>query len=420
MDDDASDPSESDAPRARRESEDEDGVAARRKPDEERETADDDPRARAQRRYREIRDREAAAAQAQQQAPETEPDDQETAPSENADENSDAVSEQKSDEKPKTVKLKVHGKEEEVSLEEVISLAQIAKASDNLLDVAKSRASEATRLLKEAQEAQQRLRDGTEHPPASKAASKPNPSEGQPDPEHPPVAGLDPDKLREIAERIQVGDAAEGAEALKELLSEMATKASKPAITPDEIDQRVESRIRHQRTQEELDKALQDFGKEFPDVMGKRLLADAGRTALRDELVKDLRSAGLPDEQIEAASRDDNALVAIHRDLRSRKNPSVRAYSDLFKATGKALSDEFGLKPKSAQKSTPPPAKAPAPQRPVSDPARVQERIDRKRAAPQQPRAAGVRAPVAQPPQQPSTRDVVAMMRRQRGFSPTR
>lgn len=362
------------------------------------------------RRYRELRDKEAQAKGAEEQqpahveeAPETETDDGDEAP---------VVSEEKPVEKPKqTVKLKVHGKEEEVSLDEAISLAQIAKASDNMFN-------EAKRLLKLAEEQARspRSSEQPEHQPsASKSAtSQPNPSEGQPAPEHQPVAGLDPEKLAQIAERIQVGDAADGAEALKELITEFAGKA-KPSVTPEEIDQRVETRLRHQRTQEELDSAYKTFETEFPDVIARPLLRDAGLTALRSEMMKDLRAAGLTDEQIEHAARDNNSLVSVHRDLRSRNKEGVRSYSEVFKATGKLLYDEFGFKPKSADRPSPP--KAPTPPRaPIADPAKLQERIERKRAAPQQPRAAGVRAPVAAPPQPKSARDIIAMMGRERGF----
>lgn len=418
-DDDAGDPSTADDRRAAPPSDSEDDAPRGRKPVE-TESADDDPRAAAVRRYREIRDREEAAAKtAREGEPPAAAAPEDEAPADAGDENIDepVVSEEKPAEKPKTtVKLKVHGKEEEVSLEEAISLAQIAKASDNMFN-------EAKRLLKLAEEQSRspRSSEQPEHQPASpKSATKPNPSEGQPDPEHPPVAGLDPEKLQQIAERIQVGDAAEGAQALTELISEIANKAnSKPSMTADDVDQRVESRLRQQRTQEEIDAALADFGRDYPEVLGKKYLASAGREILADELAKDLRAAGLTDEQITDATKDERTLIAVHRDLRSRNNPNVRGYSDLFKAAGKTLSSEFGLKSQTA-KPTPPPVKT-APQRaPTADPAQLQARIDRKRAAPQQPRAAGVRAPVAQPPQPKSTRDVVAMMRQSRGFPSTR
>lgn len=369
------------------------------------------------RRYREIRDREAAQAKGPEEQQPAAPEAAPEAETEDAGDDEPVVSEEKPVEKPKqTVKLKVHGKEEEVSLDDAIALAQIAKASDNMFN-------EAKRLLKLAEEQARspRSSEQPEHQPGSprSATTQPNPSEGQPAPEHQPVAGLDPEKLAQIAERIQVGDAAEGAEALQELITEIAGKASKPSVTPEEIDQRVETRLRHQRTQEELDSAYKTFESEFPDVIARPLLRDAGLTALRSEMVKDLRAAGLTDEQIEHAAQDNNRLVSVHRDLRSRNKDGVRSYSEVFKATGKLLYDEFGFKPKSAERSSPP--KAPTPPRaPIADPAKLQERIERKRAAPQQPRAAGVRAPVAAPPQQKSPRDVIEMMRRSRGFSPTR
>ena len=399
------------------ETEDADEVPRRKPQRQDEETADDDPRARAVRRYREQRDRDEAAAraakEAEQQPPEDiEPvDDSDQGDEDPADGDNDQQTEREAEKPARKFKLKINGKEEEVTEEELISLAQIAKASDNLLDVAKTRASEATRLLKEAQEAQQRLREGSEHPPARKAAPQPDPSREQSDPEHPPVAGLDREKLRQYAERIQVGDADEGAQALIDLAEEITAKVT-PKVDPSEIERVVHRTTAQTRTQAELDAALESFASKYPDIAKDELLAEAGKTVLRKEIIKDLESAGVDEATISSFARDERLLVQAHKDLRAA-NKGVRSYADLLETTGKTLSDRFNIKAASPQPAT----KTAAQQRVPVDPDRIQDRIDRKRAAPQQTRAVGVRQQVAPPPQPRTTRDIVRAMRKGRGFT---
>ena len=394
---------------------DEDETPARKPPRREVETADDDPRAAAVRKYREIRDREEAAARAAKEADAQPPEDLETADDlggDDADAGNDQQAEKAPEPPPRKYTLKINGKEEEVSEAELISLAQIAKASDNLLDVAKSRASEATRLLKEAEETQRRLREGQEHPPAKKpAANQPDQSREQPDPEHPPVAGLDRERLRQITERIQVGDADEGAQALTDLFEEITAKVT-PKVDSEEIARVVQRTNAQTRTQAELDAAFESFASKYPDIAKDELLAEAGKTVLRKEIIKDLESAGVDEATISSFARDERLLVQAHKDLRAA-NKGVRSYADLLETTGKTLSDRFNIKAASPQPAT----KTAAQQRVPVDPDRIQDRIDRKRAAPQQPRAVGVRQQVAPPPQPRTTRDIVRAMRKGRGFT---
>ena len=394
---------------------DEDETPARKPPRREVETADDDPRAAAVRKYREIRDREEAAARAAKEADAQPPEDLETADDlggDDADDGNDQQAEKAPEPPARKYTLKINGKEEEVSEAELISLAQIAKASDNLLDVAKSRASEATRLLKEAEETQRRLREGQEHPPAKKpAANQPDQSREQPDPEHPPVAGLDRERLRQITERIQVGDADEGAQALTDLFEEITAKVT-PKVDSEEIARVVQRTNAQTRTQAELDAAFESFASKYPDIAKDELLAEAGKTVLRKEIIKDLESAGVDEATISSFARDERLLVQAHKDLRAA-NKGVRSYADLLETTGKTLSDRFNIKAASPQPAT----KTAAQQRVPVDPDRIQDRIDRKRAAPQQPRAVGVRQQVAPPPQPRTTRDIVRAMRKGRGFT---
>ncbi len=392
--------------------------AAARKPEPpEQETADDDPRTRAVKAYRAKRDREAAEAEAARKAQQAEPpsqDDPEDDP-EPQDQNDTGEEDPEPTDQPKDepkravekVMLVVDGKLEEVSLAEAIKLAQIAKASDNRLE-------EAKRLLKEARGVRGDDPENQPEPTAKKPQTQPDQSKGRTDPEHQPAKGIDPDKLRQITERIQVGDADEGANAMAELVQEIVTTVV-PKSGPADTDKQVKRVLAQQRHAEEFDAALEKFSKEYPDVVKDELLADAGKTVLRREIIKDLKALGIPDEDINSISGDDRLLTQAHRDLKVAGH-AVRSYDALFDTAGKTLSERFNIK-RASQPQTPTPK--PVQPRTAADPDQIQARVDRKRAAPQQPRAVGVRQQVAAPPKPRTALDVVRAMRKGRGFSVT-
>lgn len=307
--------------------------------------ADEDPRARAVQRYREIREQHAAevaerAAQAEAEAHEAE-----------------AIEETPAG----RVRLKVNGREIEKPLNEVIADAQKFAAAEDRLE-------EAKRLVAEAKA----LRD----------ASRRQEPEDYPQerPEDPRQA-----KLREIAERLQVGDVDEAAEALAALND------------PSEIDRRVEAKIRQARIDEENRAALQRFAKQFPDLVANKYLAKAGEEVLAEQLTQDFRKLGIPDEAIAPLRSNHAMLVRAHNELRAAGRP-LRSADQILAETGKVLSREFGVRGRGVDRE------------------QIEARVERKRSMGTQPRAAGVRAPMASAPVQKSARDVVAMIRKSRGF----
>ena len=398
-------------------------AAARKPEDQDVETADDDPRSRAVKAYRAKRDRENAEAEAtrkaqQEQQADAEADADDAAASDEQTQSDERATDQPKDE-PKaaerTVMLVVDGKLEEVPLSEAIKLAQIAKASDNRLEEAKRVVKEAREFLETSRGA--RSQDDPENPPARQAKkphTQPDQSKGQSDPENPPAKRLDPEKLRQITERIQVGDADEGASAMAELVQEIVTQVT-PKSDPAETDKQVKRVIAQQQHAQEFDAALDRFSKDFPEVVKDELLADAGKTVLRREIIKDMKALGIADEDIASISNSDQLLTQAHRNLKVAGH-AVRSYDALFETAGKTLSDRFNIK-----RAGPPqtPTTKPAQPRTAAEPDLVQARVDRKRAAPQQPRAVGVRQQVAPPPKPQTAVDVIRAMRKGRGFSVT-
>ena len=108
---------------------------------------------------------------------------------------------------------------------------------------------------------------------------------------------------------------------------------------------------------------------------------------------------------------DSAAVVEIRR----KGGAKLRSYDAVLTAVGTHLQTKFGT----ALTPTPSPAadpKKPAPTQPAAS--KVQQRVEMKRLAPQQPKAAGARTPMQSPGTRPkSPSEIVAEMRKARGFS---
>lgn len=360
----------------------------------------EDPRAAIARRYRENRDR--ANGVGDDDGADSEPA-AEAAAQPKADEPKKpepAAREQPDDEE---ITLKVDGRDVVKKKHEVIALAQQTVAGDNRLE-------EAKRLLRDAQALRGSAKP--EHPPGEadeQVTQQHDQTQRQDSREHPPKRNLDPAKLKGIVERIQVGDADEGMQALQELVE--MTSARGDELNPEKIGTIVQQHLTETQTKAEISTALANFVKEYPDLAKDEVLADAGRTVLRQELIKDLTSVGADAADIEKIKHDPQALAAAQRQLRASGH-KVRSYSEILGAVGKTMTEKFGIKPASTSQQ-PAPASKPSPQR---EQTASQERIDRKRLAPQQPRTAGVRGQVQSAPKPKTRQEVVAEMRKTRGF----
>lgn len=369
------------------------------------------------RRYRELRDADAPKIEAAEaEPPET---DTEVEPPETAEAAPDApeaagTKDRKEAAKPVSKKhtLIIDGKPIEMELDEIIRTAQKNVAADNRLE-------EAKRLLQEAKAERSRA---SEHPPTNgkTPSGQPDQSRAQAEPENQPDEAEAAERRKHLAERIQVGDADEGAEVLKELHQDirkevLAEIKRDRALTtqPEEVDRRVEARF----AEREIKAALADFSKDFKDVLDDPKLKLVAITQVADEMRKDLRSIGLSDEHLAPVGDNVQALASLHWQARNNGH-KVRTYAQVLTDTGTEVrtwrgggTPINGKQPLSPKQPTPP-AK--------DDSAKVQARIAQKRAAPQQPRPAGVRGTV-QPttPRPKTTAEIVAEQRRARGFPVT-
>jgi hypothetical protein len=151
---------------------------------------------------------------------------------------------------------------------------------------------------------------------------------------------IDPEKLRQVVERVQVGDTEEGVEALTEF-AEMV--GSRPEHTRHAVRQELaELQISKANTD-----ALEKFAKRYPKLRDEPLIVDAATRALRDEMAKDLKAAGLPDEELDQIREDVGRLGNLHGQARLVARDRVRSADDLLNDVGKTLSEKFNIKPAS-------------------------------------------------------------------------
>lgn len=219
---------------------------------------------------------------------------------------------------------------------------------------------------------------------------------------------VEDDRLEEIVERIQIGDKAEGRAALTELIEIVGSKVH-AGMKPDEIGRVVQSHMAQERVTDELKGAANAFRDKYKGLVADQDLLDTSFRRLDSELRSDLVKIGVPEADVRGA--DSNALMNMHRSARLSGKP-VRAYGEIFETVGSTVQSKF------APMLAPAPAAEPHRKAPTSQPIQPvnSERVDRKRQLSAQPRAAGMRSD-PQPQQKPKTRaEVVADMRRQRGF----
>lgn len=371
--------------------------------------AEEDPRDVAARTYREMRDKRIAEAKGEAEPENQDADDDaaaETAEPVAVETKRKTISVDEIDPDAEIV-LKVDGRELKRPFKDIVASAQIDAAANSRLE-------EAKRILSEAKAVAQ-LPRAPEHQPGADdetTVRQPSQSRATDQPEHQPDDEVDPEKLASIVERIQVGDKEEGQQALAELVKMVGTK---PRFDQTDISRAVQQQLSERETASEIDRAVQGFAKDFPNLVSDDDLTNVTMTVITKELLRDLRSAGLSDSDLAAASKDTKRLAFMHRQARA-SGAKLRTYDGLLRDVGTHVSEKFGIRPGSAptDKSQEPSQKPP--QRAATDPAKVQERIERKRAAPQQPRTAGGRTPMAEAPRPKTKAEIVAEARRARGF----
>jgi hypothetical protein len=149
---------------------------------------------------------------------------------------------------------------------------------------------------------------------------------------------FDRDKLRDLTEKIQVGDAEEGAQALEELIDHAWDRGRA------NVRQEVEADRLERQWREENVAALSGFAKKWPSLATDDTLSDAATGVLRKEFVTDLKAAGASDAELAPIAHDVGRLAAVHGYARVR-GAKVRSPEDLLNAAGQVLGNKFNIKP---------------------------------------------------------------------------
>ena len=376
----------------------------------------EDPRAAIARKYRENRDAKAAGENESDADDGDDGDDGDEVVENDDHDGEEAASSTQKSERPVAsqdpeVVLKVDGKDVKMKQSEVLALAQQQMAGMNRLDEAKNVLSEVKQLRNElltnARAPRESGQPENQRDPADeKSTHQSIKQQGDDRAANQPRPSIDPEKVRDIAGRLQIGDETEGAEALMEAIELAASQ--RPEMNAEQVARVVQETLDNNQAAVEINTALSDFGNDYPDVVTNPYLADAGMHILRDELTADLKAAGIPENVLDRI-KDDAAALAKAQRLVRRQYPTapMRSYKDLLGAVGEKMAENFGIKRREA--STPhqqaKPSNAP------------QQRLERKRSASQQPKPAGMRQAITPASKPRDRRAIVEQIRRERGFN---
>ena len=152
------------------------------------------------------------------------------------------------------------------------------------------------------------------------------------------------ERLRQVAEKIQVGDSDEGADALGEIVQTAVEQAHSRRRSTDDVQQALKQLVREQ----ENEKALGAFKKKYPTIAGDEDLTNTTVAVLEREIADDLRKAGVPEEQLAKVKGNTMALVQAHNAARMG-GLALRDAEQILDATGKTLQQKYHLRP--AQRS---------------------------------------------------------------------
>lgn len=382
------------------------GAPAPERQDEEQaalpEVMRDDVRDAITRRYRELRAAKSKVETDESDEPETESDEPETV-AEAAPEGQTPAKAANSSEDDTEIPLMVDGKEVRKKLSEVRALAQKYVASDNRLE-------ESKRLLAEAKA----IRAGaeTENQPGSERTSEtPVSGKAPSQPENPPDR-VGRDKLRNIAERIQLGDTEDGVAALQEVIELSIREATMARGGTPDVSRAVQETLQEERFKAEFNNGVQRFAEKYPTVAQDPDLGLAAQSAFRNEVIADLRACGIDDDDIAMFKGDIPSLMKAQRQLRLNGH-KARSIDQLLDQVGTRLASKFRVEAQPSQSKSSP---ASPPQKLAVDPNKVQERVDRKRATQHQPRTTGARATIQEAPKPKTRADILREMRANRNY----
>ena len=291
---------------------------------------------------------------------------------------------------PQMVTVKVHGKEIQIPIEEAIAKAQIALASENILDEAKTKARELDAILADA-------RNRAAMRPAPDGANQTVQHQAQPGSPQPPTVQPDQeDPFKKLIETIQFGDPDEAKQLFQQTIGATAQQ-----IVHGQL---LESRFKDEGAR--AAKVLKDFETAHPEIATDRKARAAIESDILDQQEGDLRNIGIDPARIRADGLPPTPgdIADAHRYFRVEQGLSLSTPQQMLEKAATNYLEWKGPKEPAA----------PAPGSPKVPP-RVEVTVDRaarRQAIPQQPSVtAAPRAAPAQPAQPRDRSDIVNAMK---------
>jgi hypothetical protein len=299
---------------------------------------------------------------------------------------------------PPKHKLKVHGQEVELSLDDIIAKAQIALASENILEDAKSKHKELDSILADARNKVARVDRPAQH--QGQQTNTQSPTGEQPDPSAPEHHE---DPIAKLVETLQFGDPNEARALLQKTIA-------------DSSKQVVEQTLLNQRLRDEgarAAKVLADFEGKHPEIAKDPMARAAIEAKLLDVQTQEIIALGIDPNTLrpDGLPPTPGDIAAAHRWYRSEG----------YKVTPVEHQLETAIESYRAWKGIK--TENPADPQAGKAPPRIEVNVDREKrraAIQQQPSQAGIqqRPAAPQPAPQPRDRsDIVAQMKeRTKGY----
>lgn len=338
--------------------------------------------------------------------------------------------------------LKVDGREIKKSESEVLALAQMYEAGHSRLDTSKEVLG-SIKALRDQLTLAANQRGVTGESAAKPDSSIPTASSSDAPTIEPDAPALDipVEEYERLVERIQVGDAKEGAAALAELNArqnkafearlEKLAQARPAPVDDNAIDRRMDEH----RTKEEINGAVASFKDKYPEIDSDNLLHPVMGALTREELVNDLKAVGARDEDLAVIQNDIGKLARAHAALR-QQGYQVRDYGAVLDSAAQQLGKRYNLRfagqgqgqpkgtsqqPARSDNGGKPPASQQNGQQPriTASQDEIDRRLEQKRNA-QQPKTAGGRLPTQTGPRPLTRTEIVNQQRKARGFPVSR
>lgn len=241
------------------------------------------------------------------------------------------------DQKPAMRRLKVNGREIEVSEDDLVKHASRSLAGDDHLEASKRIRDEANQILGELNQIKRTAISVDHGETVENVEDRPTET----------AAILDGVDLDKIAERVQLGTAKEAKEALAELISVTARMAT--GNLDERVTEIVTTNTENSRKLREAREAISELGTTYPELTSKPMQAALAVQTI-DVMRDAMRGAGLTDEFVEDLKRtqgwDDLRATKYCYDEMERLGHRLPSRKEILTKASGAIIEMAGLAPR--------------------------------------------------------------------------